>query len=394
LQLEGKDVNTLTREPIRLDKHVHFNSANYDFCVRSGMDAWQDLRRRLMSLDADIFLLVADSGIPPQLIAATESVLASVTRTRKLTVHPGEDSKRLTILDQLADQAITFGVSRKSVVVALGGGVAGNIAGLLAALLFRGIRLVHMPTTLLGMSDSALSLKQAVNSQHGKNHIGTFYAPILVWNQLDFLETLPPDEIRSALCEMIKNVLCIVPERYDEVARWLRPDAGYSPAELADFIGLCLEAKAKVMAHDQFEKGEALILEYGHTVGHAAELLSRGRIRHGFAVGLGMLAAARVSRQLGYMSRSDEAAHLKLLELNGAPTRMISGLTADDILGMCRHDNKRGYVNSRAGQLDLVLLAGLGRPLRQGDSLITQVSEAVVRSGITSLINFEPVLGR
>jgi 3-dehydroquinate synthetase len=387
-------VDTLTRELVRLDKHVRFDAAHYDFCVRSGTDAWQDLRGRLKNLDPDAFFLVADSGIPPQLVAATESALAAVTRTKKVTISSGEGSKRLATIDRLADQAITFGVSRKSVVIALGGGVAGNIAGLLAALLFRGIRLVHMPTTLLGMSDSTLSLKQAVNSRHGKNHMGTFYAPVLVWNHLDFLQTLPPDEVRSALCEMIKNVLGIVPERYDEVAGWLRPDADYSPARLAGFIDLCIEAKTMVMAQDQHEKGEALILEYGHTVGHAAELLSRGRLRHGFAVGLGMLAAARISRELGYLSRSDEAAHVKLLELNGAPTKMINGLTADDILGLCRHDNKRGYVTSRPGELDLILLEGLGRPLRHGDSVITQVSETVVRGGITSLINSEPRTGR
>lgn len=376
---------------VAVDKDVHFGAARYHFCVRSGPDAWSDLRQRLKLLDADFFLVVADSGIPAPLVARTESTLMSVAKTKRLTVPSNESAKNLETINRLADQAIAAGISRASVVVALGGGVAGNIAGLLAALLFRGIRLVHLPTTLLGMSDSTLSLKQAVNSRYGKNHLGTFHAPVLVWNQLDFLATLPADETRSALCELIKNVLAIIPDRYDEVARWLRPDADYPPTRLASFIELCVDAKTKVMTGDQHEKGDALVLEYGHTIGHAAELLSGGQLRHGFAVGLGMLAAARISHQLGYLSQSDVEAHLELLELNGAPTTMMPELNTENILELCRHDNKRGYVKARTGQLDLVLLEKLGRPIRHGDSLISQVSEPIVRAGIQTLFDLQPI---
>ena len=242
-------------QSVRIDRDIRFGSARYAFCVRNGPDTWTELGRRLAELDADFFLLVTDGGIPDSLVARTESVLTGIARVRRLTVPPGESSKDLATIDRLAGQAIAAGATRKSVVVALGGGVAGNVAGLVAALLFRGIRLVHMPTTLLGMSDSALSLKQAVNSRHGKNHLGTFHAPVLVWNDLSFLATLPPEEISSALCEMIKNVLGIVPHRYDEVARSLRPHAQYSAPQLARFIELCVDAKSRVMARDQYEKG-------------------------------------------------------------------------------------------------------------------------------------------
>lgn len=383
---------SLIDEPVRLERRVRFGAYAYDFCVRSGDEAWPDLRRRLRELDADAFLLVADAGIPPTMVAQTETALGAVARTVTLSVPPGEVTKRLGTLDQLVDRAVAAGVSRKTVVVALGGGVAGNIAGLLAALLFRGVRLVHLPTTLLGMSDSTLSLKQAVNSRHGKNHLGTFHAPVLVWNNLDFLATLPAEETRSALCEMIKNVLGIVPERYDDVARRLRPDADYSARVLADFIELCVDAKTQVMAQDQYEKGDALILEYGHTVGHAAELLTGGRLRHGFAIGVGMLAAAHVSRRLGYLDRAEEAAHRDLLALNGAPTALPAELDADSIIDVCRRDNKRGYVAGRYGELDLILLESLGRPLRSGGSLITQVDESLVHEGVLSLFDREPAV--
>jgi 3-dehydroquinate synthetase len=389
-----ENVKALTSEPVQLDKDVRFGVIQYDFCVRSGPSAWLDLQKRLKELDVDVLLLVVDSGIPYQIVARTESSLTCVARTKKLVVPSGEASKVMATLDQLFDEAIEAGISRRSVVVALGGGTIGNIAGLLAALLFRGIRLVHMPTTLLGMSDSALSLKQAVNSRYGKNHIGTFHPPTLVWNHLDFLATLPPDEIRSALCEMIKNVLGIVPERYDDVAHWLRPDGHYTMQRLANFIDLCVDAKTKVMAREQYEKGEALVLEYGHTVGHAAEILSKGRLRHGFAVGLGMLAAAQISRRLGHLSRSDETAHIELLRLNGVPSGAMAAFDADALLDVCRRDNKRGYVPTQNGKIDFILLEGLGHPLMHNGSLITQVDEAVVRLGITALINSDGLPGR
>lgn len=158
--------------------------------------------------------------------------------------------------------------------IALGGGLAGNVAGLLAGLLMRGVRLVHLPTTLLAMSDSCLSLKQGTISPLGKNHLGLFHAPAFVWSDLAFLEYLPAREIRSAPCELIKNVLAIYPGQLAEVQSRLRPAADYSQEELAWFIDLCITAKSSVMASDALEKHWALVLEYGHTIGHALELFT------------------------------------------------------------------------------------------------------------------------
>lgn len=242
-----------------------------------------------------------------------------------------------------------------------------------------------MPTTLLAMSDSVLSLKQAVNSRCGKNHLGTFHAPVLVWNNLDFLDSLPAEEIRSALCEMIKNVLGIVPERYDEVAGLLRPDGHYTPEVITRFIDLCVDAKSAVMRADHTEKREALVLEYGHTTGHAAELLTGGRLRHGFAIGIGMLAAARMSRELGLLDRSEELAHHRLLELNGAPTRLPEELDVRSVLDVIRLDNKRGYVPGREGTFDFILLESLGAAHCPGGLPITQVDQDTVRLGIESV---------
>lgn len=380
--------------PQQLYREVSFGEVRYDFYVCRGAGSWHELRCRLAALDTDRFLVVADQGLPPALVAEVEANFRAIAPSLVVTAAANEKTKRLATIDELAEHAILGGVTRQSCVVALGGGVAGNMAGLLAGLLYRGIRLIHLPTTLLGMSDSVLSAKQAVNSRQGKNHLGMFHPPVLVWNQLEFLDSLPAAEIQSALCEMVKNVICICPERYDEVAGKLRPDGRYSTETITEFIELCVDAKMKVMRNDPWEKREALVLEYGHTVGHAAEIVSEGKLRHGFAIGVGMLVAARVSTLLGYLDRGDEEAHRVLLERNGAPTRFPDALGIEDILRAVRLDNKRGYLRPQPGRCDLILLDGLGKPHLGENSLINQIDESVVREGLESVTSRDPGKGR
>jgi 3-dehydroquinate synthetase len=370
---------------VRLDREIQFGDIRYPFHVRSGPDSWTDLVTRLRGLDADRFVIVTEDGIPASLIEQVHEHIQSVAPCEVLRFPASEKAKTVATLDGLAEQALADRVTHRSVVVALGGGLSGNIAGLLAALLFRGIRLVHMPTTLLAMSDSVLSLKQGVNSCLGKNHLGTFYEPVLVWNDLDFLATLPADEVRAALCEMIKNVLAICPEHYDKVASRLRADAVYKSEVIVEFIELCVNAKMSVMRHDPYEKGEALVLEYGHTVGHAAELLTDGELRHGFAIGVGMLAAAHISAEMGYLDRDEVALHQELLARNGAPTMLPAGLDVESVLEEVRLDNKRGYVPEQPGSCGFILLDTLGCPHLNDGHIITPVQEDTIRAGITAV---------
>lgn len=151
-------------------------------------------------------------------------------------------------------------MTRSSVVVVLGGGLVGNIAGLVAGLCLRGLPLVQVPTTLLAQSDSVLSLKQGVNGEDGKNLRGLFLAPAFVWSHLSFLETLPAREVRAARCEMIKNALAIQPDQIPELRSLLSSQARSSPAQFARLIERCIEAKTAIMANDAWEKHEAVAL--------------------------------------------------------------------------------------------------------------------------------------
>ena len=257
---------------------MRFGDHHYTFHLRSGQDAWAELAARLAGLNADHIFVVADTGVPAATVRATLAAAGRASPVTPLTVPATEQAKNAATVIDLAEQVIAAGGTRSSVVIGLGGGLAGNVAGTVAGWVYRGApRLVQIPTTLLALSDSVLSLKQAINSPWGKNHLGCYKAPVFVWGHLDILRTLPAAEKRAALCETAKNVLAICPERYGELAGLLRLDAAYSDAELAWIVGLCRTAKQSVMAQDPYEAGEALVLEYGHTAGHAAEHLTGHR---------------------------------------------------------------------------------------------------------------------
>jgi 2-deoxy-scyllo-inosose synthase len=374
---------------IDLDREISWTNPDppheefrFPYYLRSGMASWQDMLTMLRHMEADRFVIVCDGGFPQSMAEWVRDLISKVAPCTLLKFNAGEMAKDLRTVYDLGNAALHAGAMRSSVIIGLGGGLAGNIAGLLAGLFLRGARLVHIPTTLLAMSDSCLSLKQGVNSDLGKNHFGMFYAPQFVWTNLSFLEALPPLQIQSALCELIKNVLAICPELFDEIATTLRPDARYSEAQLARFIELCIDAKSSVMARDALEKHEAVVLEYGHSVGHALELASHGEVPHGLAVGVGMVVEATISRRLGLLPQPDLGAHLALLRANGACTVVPTAYDTEALLSIVQKDNKRGYLPHVPGKVDMVLLEQLGRPNRTGKTVLTQVDEADVCSAL------------
>lgn len=379
----------IVKDMLSLDREIRWKNPDppqeefsYSYHLRSGERAWSELVEMLGRFGADRFVIVSDDGFPRDRALAVRDRIATVAPCSLLTFEGREEAKNLLTVYELGNAALCEGATRSSVVVALGGGLTGNIAGLLAGLFLRGARLVHIPTTLLAMSDSCLSLKQGVNSEQGKNHFGMFYPCQFVWTNLSFLDALPPREIQSALCELIKNVLAICPQLYDEIAGVLRPDAVYSEAQLVRFIELCIDAKCSVMAEDALEKHQAVVLEYGHSIGHALELTSHGAVPHGLAVGVGMVVEATLSQRLGLLSRADLEAHYTLLRANGASMAIPQAYDVETLLAVMRNDNKRGYLPFVPGKMDIVLLRELGHPNRTGKTVLTQVDEVEVRAAL------------
>lgn len=381
----------ITDATLQLDREMQWTNpdppyAQYRFPFHVRANAWPELQSRLRDLAADRFILITDDSFPAHLAAQVKQQIQAVADCELLTFGGGERAKNLVTVQRLGDRALQAGATRASVFIALGGGLVGNVTGLLAGLFCRGSRFVHVPTTLLAASDSCLSLKQGVNSQVGKNHYGLFHAPVFVWSDLAFFETLPTLEIRAALNECIKNILAICPHYRAELKALLRLDALYLPSQFMRIIDLCIEAKSSLMQKDALEKHQAVTLEYGHSIGHALELAAPGKLPHGIAIGLGMVVEATISHLLGLLSDSDLQAHYELLEANGAPVAIPNhpAYTTENLLRLLAHDNKRGYLPATPDTYDMVLLKALGKPARTGNSVISHVHRSDVVAALAA----------
>ncbi|WP_167371843.1 2-deoxy-scyllo-inosose synthase [Xenorhabdus beddingii] len=342
---------------------LHFEDAVYPFWI--GGHCTEEISAYLAEMEASSLHIITDDTVN-QLHAtpfAKRLTLKTKVPVWVWSIPEGEANKSLNTLDYLANKLLNAGIDRKSVIIAMGGGVIGNIAGLLAALLFRGIRFVHIPTSLIAMSDSVISLKQAVNMPQGKNLMGCFHTPEAVFADTAFLLTLPSQHLRSGLCEIIKNVLILETENIPFLIRTLNAEAHYDEQTLAHIVQAGVLTKQKAMINDKREKHHALIFEYGHTVGHAIELSCNGRLTHGESVALGMIVAAEISHAFGLLTSQARDMHYRLIHLNGVDIKAPVGTTPEAIMQILQSDNKRGYLHANPNEIPMILLNELGVPL-------------------------------
>ncbi|MDE0802369.1 MAG: 3-dehydroquinate synthase [Acidimicrobiales bacterium] len=246
---------------------------------------------------------------------------------RIFTIGDGEDAKSLATIETLCRSWVDWGLTRSDVVVAVGGGVVTDTAGFAAASYHRGVAVIHVPTTLLGMIDAAIGGKTGVNLPEGKNLVGAFWQPQGVLCDLAALDTLPPRERRSGMGELAKY-------------RFL---PGGDDLETLDFeaqVARCIEIKAEVVASDEREGGRRAILNYGHTLAHAIETAGTYDLRHGEAVAVGLHYAAHLGERLGRIDADRVAEHRSVLGHYDLPMRLPDGLGDDDLLALMGRDKK------------------------------------------------------
>jgi 3-dehydroquinate synthetase len=346
--------------------------------------------QELARFEADLFIVVTDDTVLGLHGAKLLRGLRSMARVEVMSHRPGESAKTVSALAEDLERALALGATRRSVVLAFGGGVPGNLAGLIAALLFRGLRLVHIPTTTIAAMDSVLSLKQAINSRRGKNHIGTYLAPEAVFMDVELLATLPDREMRSGLCEAAKNCLAIDPSALPRLRQLLAEGNLSSPASLLWLLETSIAAKQSVTIDDSREKHAGLVLEYGHTVGHAVELCDHRRrgihgLSHGASIAFGMIVAAHIAHDRGWLSSEIVDLHVELVQALGAPTCLPEWLGVEEVLAVVRDDNKRGYLPPQPDSLAFVLLKGLGQPAGDARLPLVSVRLGEVRAALTRL---------
>lgn len=290
--------------------------------------------------------------------AAIRSLKAAGFDPILLTVPAGETSKSLKQVQQLCDELASHRLERKSFIVALGGGVVGDLGGFLAAIYLRGIPFVQVPTTLLAQVDSSVGGKVGVNLPAGKNLVGAFHQPRLVLCDLDSLESLPEREYRSGLAEVIKYGIIYDAPLFKRLEKDLDLLLKKDRKTLEDVVARCCEIKAEVVGQDETEGGVRAILNFGHTIGHAIEAISGyGKYLHGEAISIGQVAAARLSVTAAALPVGEAARIQKLFERAGLPVSIpLRAAQEKNLFDAMRLDKKVS-----GGEIQFVLARRLGK---------------------------------
>ena len=287
-----------------------------------------------------------------------------------------ETAKSMSTVEHICRELVHAGADRRALLVAVGGGVVGDVAGFAAATYLRGVRLVHVPTTLVAQVDSAIGGKTGVNLPEGKNLVGAFYPPHLVLADPETLATLPPREFRSGLYEVVKYGVIGDARLFSYLEKSMGSVLRRERGALDFVIPRCIRAKADVVGRDERESGLREILNFGHTFAHAFETATRYKTYlHGEAVGWGMIAAARLSRRLGMLGTSDAARIEKLVRSTG-PLPALPKAPPERLIEIMRSDKK-----ARAGKLRFVLTRGIGKAETVAGVPVSTVRRIVVDLG-------------
>ena len=292
---------------------------------------------------------------PPVWRAHGAAIKRAIKSATQILIADGERSKTTHTVSRIYEALIQSGADRSATIVAVGGGVVGDVVGFAAATYLRGVRLAHVPTTLLAQVDSSVGGKVGVNHALGKNLIGAFHQPIVVVSDPTVLGTLPRREFRAGLYEVVKYGMIADRDLFDRVGRDLGLIFARDPSALAPIIAASCRIKARVVSEDEQERGLRRILNFGHTAGHAIEAVTRyRRFRHGEAIAYGMLAVADVAVRRGRLTEPDRAALATLIAQLG-PLPTASDLSAKELVEAMRRDKK-----VLKGRLHVVLPTSIG----------------------------------
>jgi 3-dehydroquinate synthase len=341
---------------------VALGDRSYDILI--GRGALGQLAARWPGLNAGRrCAIVTDAHVDALCRPALEAALAQLgVSVTTIVVAPGEASKDYATLAQVCDDIVAARIERNDFVVALGGGVVGDLAGFAAAIVRRGLRFVQIPTSLLAQVDSSVGGKTGINSRHGKNLVGAFHQPALVVADTALLDTLPPREFRAGYAEVLKYALIDDPAFFDWLERHAQGIFAGGP-ERDHAVAVSCRAKAAIVARDERETGDRMLLNLGHTFAHALERgagYDGARLVHGEAVAIGLALAFRFSVALGLADGQDASRVEGHLGVIGLPTRLadVPGGVGDagSLLDAMRQDKKVAD-----GRLTFILMRGIGR---------------------------------
>lgn len=350
---------------------VALDARSYPIHIGAGLVARADLL--LAHLKAPLAAIVSNETVAPLYLTGLASALRDQgVRVTEILLPDGEVHKNWQTLNRIFDALLENRCERATTIIALGGGVVGDLAGFAAATYQRGVPFIQLPTTLLSQVDSSVGGKTGINHPLGKNMIGAFYQPRLVLADTDTLKTLPERELSAGLAEVIKYGLIRDLAFFEWLEANMEKLRARDPEALTHAIECSCRNKAEVVAEDETETGVRALLNLGHTFGHAIEAgLGYGEWLHGEAVAAGMVMAAELSRRIGWLSQADVARTAALLRRAGLPVRGPV-LGADRYMALMALDKKVA-----SGKLRLILLEALGKGVIRDDAPETEVRAAI-----------------
>lgn len=340
--------------------HVDLSDRSYPIFIGQGILNTPELW--ISYIQGSSVCVVSNETVAPLYLDAVQHNLADF-KDRACILPDGEEYKNLETLNLVYDRLLEERFDRKATLIALGGGVVGDMTGFAAATYQRGVNFIQIPTTLLAQVDSSVGGKTGVNHRLGKNMIGAFYQPQCVLIDTDTLDTLDDRQLRAGIAEIIKYGLIIDREFFHWLEEHMASLLNRDKTALAYAIKRSCEIKAEVVAADEKEQGMRALLNLGHTFGHAIETaMGYGNWLHGEAVGAGMAMAARMSKQLGWLSDTECATAIQLIGAAGLPTEPPKEISADRFLELMAVDKK--VIN---GTLRLILLKDIGQAVVTAD---------------------------
>jgi 3-dehydroquinate synthase len=343
----------------------------YEICVQPGLLA--NLAQILQRLTASKKLpVVSDSNVAAlHLPALQENLKTSGISILPVTIPAGEDQKTIANISKIYDALLPQKLDRGTPILALGGGVVGDMAGFAAATILRGIPFIQMPTTLLAMVDASVGGKTGVDHAVGKNLIGAFHQPIAVLIDPNVLQTLPPRELRSGLAECIKHEIIRDADGFAKLEKNIQRALSLDMEYLTELIAHNVSIKARVVEADAMEHGERAHLNFGHTFGHAIENVSKYSYSHGECVALGMVAASFTAMKLGMIDDASQQRIVNLIAKSNLPTRGMQ-LDADAVVNAMSFDKK-----AKGSTLRLVLPDRIGHVVIRDDVPTDLLRQAV-----------------
>ena len=363
---------------------VVLGERSYDVLIGCGLlaDTGAEMTRRFGSVRAAI---VTDENVARLHLDTLTASLGDRCRG-SIVLPPGEPTKSFARLGDLCDRLLALGVERGDIVIALGGGVIGDLTGFAAAILRRGVRFVQIPTSLLAQVDSSVGGKTGINTAQGKNLVGAFHQPSLVIADIDTLATLPQRQMRAGYAEVVKYGLLGDAAFFERLERGWPALFGNDPRAIAAAVETSVAAKAAIVARDETEQGDRMLLNLGHTFGHALEAWAgySDRLLHGEAVAIGIAQAFRFSEARGLCASGTAVRVSRHLTAVGLPTRVahIPGAdrpTVDALLSLMAQDKK-----VRDGQMTFILVRGIGQSFVSRDIVPANVRTFLERELIAS----------